>query len=364
MSSIDSNSILTPFIKSLLLDPPNLKPEDLSLVIKLIVQGVPSDVQIASFLTALRLRGLDHKPEFIAAAASRVLEYSDIINPLDVDPQGYVDIVGTGGDGQNTFNVSTSSAIVAAGIGIDVCKHGGKASTSSSGAGDLLTSLGIDLSKVTAQTASQILKKSNFVFLFAPNFHTAMKKVAKIRASIGVPTIFNILGPLLNPSPLRARIIGVYSEALGQVFAEAVLRLDKEKCRKAKSMIVWGQVGLDEISPTGRTKIWIVDPETETIQVEHIQPSDFDLQEHPLVSVASGTPQENADLLLKILNNDYSEGDPIFDYIVMNTAALAVVSGAARDWKHGKDLAIESIESGAALKALNNFKDAIDEVHQ
>lgn len=362
MSSLNSDSILTPFIKSLLLDPPNLKPEDLSLVIKLIVQGIPSDVQIASFLTALRLRGLDHNPEFIAAAASRVLEYSDIINPLDVDPQGYVDIVGTGGDGQNTFNVSTSSAIVAAGIGIDVCKHGGKASTSSSGAGDLLSSLGIDLSKVTATTASTILQKSKFVFLFAPNFHTAMKKVAKIRTAIGVPTIFNILGPLLNPSPLRARIIGVYSESLGQVFAEAVLKLDKEKCRKAKSMIVWGQIGLDEISPTGRTKIWIVDPDTEEIEVEYIQPKDFGLIEHSMESVSSGTPQENAALLLRILNNEFREGDPIFDYIVMNTAALAVVSGVAKDWKQGKELAILSIQSGAALSALNNFKAAIDGV--
>lgn len=361
MSSIDSNSVLTPFIKSLLLDPPNLKPEDLSLVIKLIIQGIPSDVQIASFLTALRVRGLDQKPEFIAAAASRVLEYSDIINPLDVDPQGYVDIVGTGGDGQNTFNVSTSSAIVAAGMGIDVCKHGGKASTSTSGAGDLLSSLGVDLSKVNSQTASKILNKSKFVFLFAPNFHSAMKKVAKIRSSIGIPTIFNILGPLLNPSPLRARIIGVYSESLGQVFAEAVLRLDKEKCRKAKSMIVWGELGLDEISPIGRTKIWIVDPDTEEIEIQYISPKDFDLQEHSISSVASGTPQENALLLLRILNGEFNEGDPIFDYIIMNTAALAVVSGAAKDWKNGKQLAIESIKSGAAANALEKFKNSIEE---
>lgn len=362
MAGLDADTVLTPFIKSLLLDPPNLKPDDLSLVIKLIVQGVPSDVQIASFLTALRLRNLDHKPEFIAAAASRVLEYSDIVNPLDVDPQGYVDIVGTGGDGQNTFNVSTSSAIVAAGIGIDVCKHGGKASTSSSGAGDLLSSLGIDLSKVTSTTASRILQKSKFVFLFAPNFHSAMKKVARIRTAIGVPTIFNILGPLLNPSPLRARIIGVYSESLGQVFAEAVLKLDKEKCRKARSMIVWGQIGLDEISPIGKTKIWIVDPETEFIDVQYIEPKDFELNEHSIQSVASGTPAENAQLLLRILNNEFEEGDPVFDYIVMNTAALAVVSGAAKDWKEGKQLAIESIQSGAALAALNSFKAAIDEV--
>ncbi|CCH45488.1 Anthranilate phosphoribosyltransferase [Wickerhamomyces ciferrii] len=359
--SLNPDSVLTPFIKSLLLDPPNLKPDDLSLVIKLIVQGIPSDVQIASFLTALRIKGLDHKPEFIAAAASRVLEYSDIINPLDVDPQGYVDIVGTGGDGQNTFNVSTSSAIVAAGIGIDVCKHGGKASTSTSGSGDLLGSLGVDLSKVTNKTASSILKKSKFVFLFAPNFHSAMKKVAKIRTAIGIPTIFNILGPLLNPAPLKARIIGVYSESLGQVFAEAVLKLDKLNCRKAKSMIVWGCIGLDEISPIGQTKVWIVDPDLEKISIEFLQPSDFNIHEHSIESVKSGTPKENADLLIEILNNKFDEGHPVFDYITLNTAALAVISGEAKDWKHGKELAIKSIKSGAALKALDKFKQNIEE---
>jgi anthranilate phosphoribosyltransferase len=357
---MDTKNVLTPFIKSLLLKPPNLVPEDLSLVIKLIINGVPSDVQIASFLTALRVTGLDHHPDFIAAAASKILEYSDVVNPLNVDPHGYVDIVGTGGDGQNTFNVSTSSAIVAAGMGIGVCKHGGKASTSTSGAGDLLTSLGVDLSKITASTVPEVLKSSKFAFLFAPNFHEGMKKVAPIRSQIGIPTIFNILGPLLNPAPIRARIIGVYSEDLGQVFAEAVLKLDKAKYRKAKSMIVWGQIGIDEISPTGRTKIWIVDPETEIITSSYIEPKDFDIKEHPISKVVSGTPAENAELLLEILNNKWAEGHPVFDYIVLNSAALAYISGAAKDWKEGKQLAIESIQSGAALQALKSFTNAVD----
>lgn len=359
---MESKNVLSPFIKSLLLDPPNLRPEDLALVIKLIIQGVPSDIQVASFLTALRVTGLDHKPDFIAAAASKILEYSDIINPLNVDPHGYVDIVGTGGDGQNTFNVSTSSAIVAAGMGIGVCKHGGKAATSSSGAGDLLSSLGVDLTKVTASTVPEILQKSKFAFLFAPNFHDAMKKVAPIRSELGIPTIFNILGPLLNPAPIRARIIGVYSEALGQVFAEAVLKLDKEKYRKAKSMIVWGQIGLDEISPIGRTKVWIVDPETETITSSYLEPKDFDIKEHQISEVASGTPKENADLLIEVLENKFEEGNPIFDYILLNSAALAHISGLARDWKEGKRLAIESIQSGAALKALQDFRNAVKDI--
>ncbi|KAH3674401.1 hypothetical protein WICMUC_003238 [Wickerhamomyces mucosus] len=358
MSTVNADKVLTPFIKSLLIEPPNLTPQDLALVIKLIVEGVPSDVQIASFLTALRVKGLDHHSEYIAAAARAVLEYSDIIPSESVQNRAFVDIVGTGGDGQNTFNVSTSSAIVAAGIGIDVCKHGGKASTSTSGAGDLLSALDIDLSKVKIETAPKLLSLSKFVFLLAPNFHPAMKKVAPIRSKIGIPTIFNILGPLLNPAPLKARIIGVYSESLGRVFAEAVLQLDKAKGITANSMIVWGAVGLDEISPIGRTKIWTVDSREGKITESYISPKDFGLKDHSLESVASGTPQENAKLLEEILNGKYSEGHPVYDYIVMNTAALAVISDKAKNWQDGKQLAIEAITTGNALKALEQFKSA------
>ncbi|KAH3681761.1 hypothetical protein WICPIJ_007279 [Wickerhamomyces pijperi] len=359
MTTLNPDKVLGPYTKSLLLDPPNLTPEDLGLVIKLIIQGIPSDVQIASFLTALRVTGLDHKPEFIAAAAQAVLEFSDIVKDESVKHKTFVDIVGTGGDGQNTFNVSTSSAIVAAGMGIDVCKHGGKASTSASGAGDLLTELGVDLSKVDITITPELLNISKFVFLFAPNFHPAMKKVAPIRTKISIPTIFNVLGPLLNPAPLRARIIGVYSETLGKVFAEAILQLDKARGKKARSMIVWGEIGLDEISPVGKTKVWIVDPETETIREDIISPKDFDIQEHPIHSVASGTPAENAKLLMEILDGKFSEGHPVFDYIVMNSAALAVVAGEAKTWTEGKQLAIKSISTGAASSALENLKENI-----
>ncbi|CDR46886.1 CYFA0S26e01178g1_1 [Cyberlindnera fabianii] len=354
--STDKKSVLSPFIKALMMDPPNLKPSDLQFVIKLIVQGVATDIQVASFLTALRVRGLDHHPDFIAAAATAVMEFSEIIDEIAVDAEGYVDVVGTGGDGQDTFNVSTSAAIVAAGMGVKVCKHGGKASTSTSGSGDLLGSLGVDLSKITATTAPTILSQSGFCFLFAPNFHPAMKKVAPIRSAIGIPTIFNILGPLLNPAPIRARIIGVNSESLGQTFAEALLLLDNARGRTAKSMIVWGKVGLDEISPIGSTRCWLADPITREITTFDLSPNDFGIKEHPLKDVASGTPQENANLLMKILHGQYDEGHPIFDYIVLNAAALAVVSGAAVDWKEGKSVAIDSIKSGNALRALQELQ--------
>lgn len=314
------------------------------------------------------MRGLDQELDYIAAAVNTVLQFSNVINPDLVSSDGYIDIVGTGGDGQDTFNVSTSAAIVAAGIGLPVCKHGGKASTSTSGSGDLLKALGVDLMKVTDETTPEILQTSDFCFLFAPAFHPGMAQVAPVRKSLGLPTIFNILGPLINPIPLNSRILGVYLEKLGEAYASAASILAKENKIHKATMVVFGNVGLDEISPVGSTKYWWVNEDGE-ITKGVISPKDFDLPEHDLSEVKSGTPQENADVLLHILKQDLDEfrivdgeNHPIVDYILMNTAALAHVSGFADDWVHGVKLAKEAITSGSALKALEAFKTAVEKV--
>lgn len=360
--TMSTHNVLTPYIKLLFLEPPNLTPNDLATVLRSILKGIPTDIQTAAFLTALRMRGLDHDPEFIAAAVLTILEFSDTIHPAGVDPLGYVDIVGTGGDGQNTFNVSTSAAIVAAGMGINVCKHGGKASTSTSGSGDLLKSLGVDLSVVNKDTAPEIVKQLKFCFLFAPAFHPGMAKVAHIRAQLGIPTIFNILGPLMNPIPIRARILGVYSEKLGDAYAEAAAALAKRSTTHERTMVVWGEIGLDEISPIGLTKCWIINEDGEISKLT-ISPKDFKLAEHSLSLVKSGTPDENAEILLHILRQDSPEfavkhigSHPLVDYIVMNAGALAVVAGLCNSWEKGVDLAREAILSGLALKALEDFQ--------
>ncbi|GME80943.1 unnamed protein product [[Candida] boidinii] len=177
-----SKNVLTPYVKALLNDPPTLTPSDLSKALKLIFNSEASDIQSSAFLTALRLKGLDHKAEYIAIAVQTVLEFSDLILPNSVDSNGFLDIVGTGGDSQNTFNVSTSAAIIASGIvdsngeHLKVCKHGGKASTSTSGSGDLMANLGVELFKVNSKTAPLIVKNSNLCFLFAPAFHHGMGK--------------------------------------------------------------------------------------------------------------------------------------------------------------------------------------------
>ncbi|OBA20112.1 hypothetical protein METBIDRAFT_45516 [Metschnikowia bicuspidata var. bicuspidata NRRL YB-4993] len=367
---MSAQNVLTPYIKSLFLQPPNLTPDDFATVLRYIFQGISSDIQTSAFLTALRMRGLDHEPEFIAAAVSTILEFSDIVPTSELSESGYIDIVGTGGDGQNTFNVSTSAAIVAAGMGLKVCKHGGKASTSTSGSGDLLKSLGVDLSVVNKNTTPRIVSQSDFCFLFAPAFHPGMAKVAGVRAQIGVPTIFNILGPLLNPMPIRARILGVFSEQLGESYAKAAAELAKRSDVHSKTMVVFGEVGLDEISPIGRTKCWLIDADGE-ITITFISPQDFGLPEHSLSLVRSGTPQENADILTRILlQNDplYTikerDNHPLVDYILMNAGALAVVAGLCDSWKDGVAQAAHAITSGCALTALERFKSALDEVRQ
>lgn len=362
MSEFGPN-VLTPFIKSLLLEYPNLKPEDIASVFKLIFRGLASDIQVAAFLTALKCKGLDHHPQYIAAAVESVMEFS---HPIDIAGPGFVDIVGTGGDGQNTFNVSTASSIVGAGMNIPVCKHGGKASTSGSGSGDLLTCLGVDIMKINHNTASHVLQSSPYTFLFAPAFHEVMGKVAGVRKQLGIPTIFNILGPLMNPAPLAARILGVYSRSLGEAYAQTVLQLTANDPVHRRTMVVYGHVGLDEISPIGSTSCWIV--ENGTIRYEDISPKDFNIPETSLESVKSGTPQQNATILMHILTQDSEEfmvkdnnkNHPIVNYILLNSAALAVVSGIASSYVEGVELAKQAIILGSALQALETFKSTVD----
>lgn len=362
-------TLLTPFLKKLIAIPSQLTPADLSEVLQLIFQGKASDIQISAFLTLMRSKGIDHQPEFIAAAVDTIMEFSLPINHKDVSVDGYVDIVGTGGDGQNTFNVSTASSIVTAGMGIPVCKHGGKASTSSSGSGDLLKSLGVDLMKVHKGTAIQVLNESKYVFLFAPAFHGVMANVANVRKNLGVPTIFNILGPLINPAPLASRCLGVYTKELGEAYAQSVVKLTAKDPVHKKSMVVFGHVGLDEISPIGKSSCWIV--ENGEVKYEEISPADFGLPELSLESVKSGTPEENAEVLLHILrqddelyriNQENKDNHPIVNYILLNSSALAVVYGKAKDYKEGVEMAKELIKSGEALAALESFKSVLNKL--
>lgn len=329
---------------------------------------MPSTSQslIERFLVYMHESRLDREPAIITRAvdvlkgaalkwpldqpASAIKTQGEVLNTLTDSQTIRVDIVGTGGDGHNTFNVSTAAAIVAAGVPhIRVIKHGNKASTSASGSADILRSYGCNLLLNPADIPAL---SSSFLFLLAPIWNPALANVAAIRKSLKHPTIFNILGPLLNPAPIQARIIGVHSPELGPVFIESFAKLNPQ----GRCMIVCGEERLDEISPAGPTNVWLYDKET-GIQQTSITPEDFGVTPHPLDSVKSGSPEENATLLNELLKGKTELGDPVLDYILINCAALLKISGVAKDYKHGVTLALESIKSGAAERALVTFKE-------
>jgi anthranilate phosphoribosyltransferase len=298
--------------------------------------------------------------------------------------------VGTGGDSHNTFNISTTASILASSL-LLVSKHGNRASTSKSGSADLVNNMKPRppiLTAVTPATISQVYSATNYGFLFAPVFHPGMRYVAPIRKELPWRTIFNLLGPLANPIEdiLEARLIGVARKELGPVFAEA-LRMSGSK----KAMIVCGEEELDEVSCAGRTLCWRLTQDAasaDEIKSEHfyLQPSDFGLSTHPLSTVSPGKePSENAEILRRILNNELADNDPILEFVLMNTAALFVVSGlcdadssnmghgddgsvitergpSGGRWKEGVRRARWAIKSGEAWRQWNAFVDITNSV--
>lgn len=364
--------------------------------------------QIGSALTCLKFCRLDIQAETFALAAKIFLDCClDVyVPPLDkeneeyapsastakpVEYRGTLDLVGTGGDGKDTFNVSTTAAMVAAGVkGVRVCKHGAKASSSTSGSADLLMSLGIPLLSLPASQLPSVLRKSKFSFLFAQLYHPALAPLGPIRRSLGFPTIFNVLGPLINPAKPERCILGVHSYYLGRIFAEALAKRGTQR-----AWIVCGQEGLDEISPAGKTDVW----ELNNGQISEftVDPSDFGIPSHPLEHVGSYSADENAAIVLKMFSTkdvatlpaeplaqsvpvdpaaflDFAPEtlvhvrslpsiprgvrlQAIKDYTLLQTAALLYVGSYADTLKQATALAKQSIESGGALRAMETFRD-------
>lgn len=358
--------------------------------------------QIGSALTCLKFCRLDIQSETFALAAKIFLNCCiDVSVPAldnikseyssETEYRGTLDLVGTGGDGKDTFNVSTTAAMVAAGVrGVRVCKHGAKASSSTSGSADLLISLGLPLLSLPASEIPSILRKSKFVFLFAQLYHPALAPLGPIRRSLGFPTIFNVLGPLINPAKPERCILGVHSYYLGRIFAEALRQRGTQR-----AWIVCGQEGLDEISPAGKTDIWQL--ENGKIEEFTISPADFALHLHPLEHVGSHSADENAAIVLKLFSTsdlstlpaeplperlqldpqDFVKFAPetmvhirslpsipkgvrlqaVRDYTIMQTAALLYVGSYAPSLKEAAQLARESMESGNALRTLEIFRE-------
>ena len=313
-------------------------PADIRDCFSAIMDGQVSQVQIAAFLVALNMRG--ERVEDIAAAAAVMREKASTVSA----PETAMDIVGTGGDGIGTYNISTASAFVVAGCGVPVAKHGNKAVSSKSGAADVLSCLGIDVNCEMA-LVSQALDEAGVCFLMAPRHHSAMRHVGPVRAELGVRTIFNLLGPLANPALVSRIMVGVFDAKLCVPFAHALAALGTNH-----AWVVHGSDGLDEVTTTGPTHV--AELRDGAVREFTISPDDLGLPTASLDDLRGGTPEENAGHLRAVLSG---EPGPYRDIVIFNSAAALIAGGHVETLQEGAARAIESIDTGCALGALDKL---------
>jgi anthranilate phosphoribosyltransferase len=322
-----------------ILDKLDLKEEEMILVMTQIMEGKVEDSQLGAFLTALRMKG--ETVEEITGAA-RVMR--DKAEKVKVSRNPIIDTCGTGGDGANTFNISTAAAFVVAGCDIAVAKHGNRAVSSRSGSADVLKCLGVNI-EASKLTVEKCIDQIGIGFLFAPLMHGAMKHAAGVRKQLGFRTIFNLLGPLTNPAGANAQVVGIYdSSRLKQI--ASVLKLLGTR----KAFVVNGNDGLDEITLTGETKVC----ELANGQINEylLKPDNFELTACEAKDITGGTPEENADILKAILSGIKG---PKRDIVLMNASAAICASGKEENLKVAMRVARESIDSGSAEQKLNDL---------
>ncbi|MBD3315504.1 MAG: anthranilate phosphoribosyltransferase [Chitinivibrionales bacterium] len=305
-----------------------------------IMGGEATDAQIAAFIVALRMKGETF--DEIAAAAAVMREKAARIVPARTDY--LVDTCGTGGDGSNSFNISTAVAFVAAGAGAQVAKHGNRSVSSRSGSADVLEALGVNIG-IGPEAMKECLDEAGICFLFAPAVHKAMKFAIGPRKEIAARTIFNLLGPLTNPAGAKRQLLGVFAPELTQPMAEALRTLKSEK-----AYVVHGLDRLDEASLSDETQI--TELSAGEVKTYRIEPEHFGLERAERESIAGGTAQENAGIIRKILSG--AKG-PARDVVVLNAAFAIAAAGLGESPRQGVDLAIESIDTGAARSKLEKL---------
>ena len=304
-----------------------------------IMSGQATPVQMSAYLTALALKG-ETIDEITASAAGMRAHCIKLLHNLDV-----LEIVGTGGDGSNSFNISTTSSLVIAAGGVPVAKHGNRAASSKSGAADVLEALGVKIT-LTPERSAEILKKINICFLFAQNYHIAMKYVAPIRKELGIRTVFNILGPLSNPAGANMELMGVYDQSLVEPLAQVMANLGVNR-----GMVVYGQDSLDEISMCAPTSVCEIRDGKFTSY--EITPEQFGYERCEKGALTGGTPAENAEITKAILKGE--EKGPKRQAVCLNAGAALYIAGKATSIEEGVKLVESLIDSGAALKKLEEF---------
>jgi anthranilate phosphoribosyltransferase len=317
----------------------NLAREEMHQVFSVVMDGRATDVQKSALLIALRMKG--ETAEEITGAAMAMRER---VTPLTVDRERIIDTCGTGGDGRGTFNVSTIAALVAAGAGASVAKHGNRAVSSSCGSADVLAELGVNID-LDAARMSEVLRRTGISFLFAPKLHPAMGAVAAIRRELGVRTIFNVLGPLTNPAFARRQVLGVYSLHLVEVVARVLLALGAHH-----ALVVHSRDGLDEISISAVTCVCEVrDGE---LRGYELTPEEIGVERHELTAIAGGSARENARIAREVLGGGSGARSEI---VAANAGAALYVSGAAPTIQAGVTMARASMASGRALEKLEEL---------
>ncbi len=319
----------------------DLSEEEMVQVTNMIMEGEASPAQIGSFLTALRLKG-ETVNEIVGAA--KVMREKAL--KVRFEAPVLVDTCGTGGDGSNTFNISTTAAFIVAAAGIPVAKHGNRAVSSNCGSADLLEALGIKVD-MPPEKVEQCLQEAGIGFMFAPAFHLAMKHAIGPRRELGFRTIFNILGPLTNPARANCQLLGVYLPELTEVIAEVLQRLGVKR-----AMVVHGGGGLDELSLEGENKVSFL--KDGSINTFTFKAEDVGLKAAANQLLQGEHPVENARLTEAILSG--KEQGPKYEVVLLNAAAALMVSGLADDFKAGIALAEELIKTGRAYEKLQQLR--------
>lgn len=304
-----------------------------------IMSGEATPVQMSAYLTALSIKG-ETIDEITASAAGMRAHCIKLLHNMDV-----LEIVGTGGDGSNSFNISTTSSLVIAAAGVPVAKHGNRAASSKSGAADVLEALGVNIS-IPPEKSAQLLKDISICFLFAQNYHVAMKYVAPIREELGIRTVFNILGPLSNPAGANMELMGVYDESLVEPLAQVMAKLGV-----SRGMVVYGKDSLDEISMCAPTAVCEI--KDGWFQSYELTPEQFGYERCDKSQLTGGSPQENAEITKAILEG--REKGAKRQAVCLNAGAALYITGKAETIEQGVRMAESLIDDGSALRKLEEF---------
>ena len=315
---------------------------DTEAAVGLVMRGEADPAQIAGLLVALRAKG--ETVDELVGAARAMRAHVVVVRPSRDD---LVDTAGTGGDGSGTFNISTTAALVAAACGCAVAKHGNRAASSRSGSADMLEALGVPIA-LSPEQAAEMIDRYGFGYLHAPAHHPAMRHAGPVRRSLGVRTVFNLLGPLTNPAGARRQLIGVYARQWVEPMAHALAQLGCEY-----GMVVHGEPGIDELSPCGATTMATV--RDGSVTLSELDARELGVELCTLADLAGGDPQRNAEISLAVLAG---EPGPAADATALNAAATLLVAGRAADLGEGLAAAREALRSGAAMATLSALRAA------